>query len=110
MQSTIIIVLSAPELPVLTSSNGINTSAIGIERNAVFCYFQIFHGRFGDLCCFVVTLIRRNLCFLVLIFVGQFASVLFKMLFPSLISGALDDQNSFTIGLKISQNTGNLYF
>ena len=64
MQTTIIIVLSAPELPVLTSSNGINTSAIGIERNAVFCYFQIFHGRFGDLCCFVVTLIRRNLCFL----------------------------------------------
>ena len=54
----------APELPVLTSSNGINTSAIGIERNAVFCYFQIFHGRFGDLCCFVVTPIRRNLCFL----------------------------------------------
>ena len=63
MQTTIIIVLSAPELPVLTSSNGINTSAIGIERNAVFCYFQIFHGRFGDLCCFVVTPIRRNLCF-----------------------------------------------
>ena len=51
--------------------------------SAVCCYLQVFH---GDLCCFVATSIRHNLCFFGANIFGQICIGAIQIASPSLVT------------------------